>query len=314
MQVYKSIEEFTNKKNAIVTIGTFDGMHVGHQKIMKRLKEIALLENGETVILTFFPHPRTVINSDENELKQINTLDEKIKLFEHFGIDHLIIHPFTQHFSRLTAIEFVRDILVNKIGTKKLITGYNHQFGRNREGSFEQLQEWSKLYHFPIEQIPEQDIHHIAVSSTKIRNALLRGDIRTANDFLGHDFSLTGKVVKGEQLGKKLGFPTANLFVQEKYKIIPADGIYAVNILYADKTYNGMLYIGNRPTLQGKEQRIEVNIFDFDKTVYDEILTVFLKEKIRDDMKFADTKALQQQMQKDKKSALKILMKTNNTD
>jgi riboflavin kinase/FMN adenylyltransferase len=237
-------------------------------------------------------------------------MDERIALFEKYGIDHLIIHPFTKEFSRLSATEFVRDILVNKIGTKTLVIGYDHRFGRHREGTFETLEEVAQLYDFDLIEILEQDVNNIAVSSTKIRNALLAGDIATANQFLGHDFELTGTVIHGDKVGKSLGYPTANMKIKDHYKLIPATGIYAVFVLVDDECYEGMLYIGNRPTLNGTKQSIEVNILDFDKEIYGKMITVSLKYKVRDDMKLNSLDELKQQIDKDKAMTIKLLSET----
>src|SRR4051812_21803731 len=241
MKVYTHIEDFKDVKNPVVTTGTFDGVHLGHQKIISRLKEAAREENGETVLLTFYPHPCMVLFPEDNDLKLINTQEEKIELLEQYGIDHLIIYPFTKEFSRLTSVEFVRNILVNSIGTKRLVIGYNHHFGRNREGSFEHLKEYGPLYGFEVEEIPAKDIDSIEISSTKIRNALQTGDVKTAASYLGHEFSITGKVVDGKKIGREIGYPTANLFVDDKYKIIPADGVYAVKVRHDNSEYGGML-------------------------------------------------------------------------
>lgn len=267
MKVYTNIEDFKNVRNPVVTTGTFDGVHLGHQKIISRIKDVAKNENGETVLLTFYPHPRMVLFPDDNELKLINTQEEKIKLLEHYGVDHLIIYPFTKEFSRLTSVEFVRNILVNTIKTKRLVIGYNHHFGRNREGSFDHLKEYGPLYGFEVEEIPAQDIDSIEISSTKIRNALQEGAITVANEYLGHTYSLTGKVVVGKKLGRTIGYPTANIYIEDKYKLIPSDGVYAVNVLHNGELYGGMLNIGNNPTVTDKGRSIEVNIFNFNKDI-----------------------------------------------
>ncbi len=304
MKVYTDIDDFKEVKNPIVTTGTFDGVHLGHQKIINRLKDAAKEENGETVLLTFSPHPRMVLFPDDNELKLLNTPSEKIELLEKYGVDHLIIYPFTKEFSRLTSIEFVRNILVNKIQTKRLIIGYNHHFGRNREGSFEHLKEYGPLYGFDVEEIPAKDIDHIQISSTKIRNALFTGDVKTATVYLGHDYTLTGTVVKGRQLGRTIGYPTANLEITDKYKLIPGDGVYAVKIKHKGEVYGGMLNIGNNPTIEGKGKSIEVNIFNFDKTIYGDETTIYFIERLRDEVKFNNLEELKEQLAKDKKESL----------
>lgn len=310
MKVYHSLEEFEKIANGVVTIGTFDGVHVGHQKIISSLDYLAEERNGETIVLTLYPHPRMVLYPDDNDLKLITTMDERIELFERYGIDHLIIHPFTKEFSRLSATEFVRDILVNKMGTKTLVIGYDHRFGRHREGTFETLEEVAPLYNFDLIEIPEQDVNNIAVSSTKIRNALMAGDITTANQYLGHDFELTGTVIHGDKVGKTLGYPTANLEIKDRYKLIPASGIYAVYVQVNDDLYKGMLYIGSRPTLNGTKQSIEVNILDFDKDIYGKMITVALKYKVREDMKLNSIEELKLQIDKDKAETIKLLSET----
>ncbi len=299
MKVYRSLEEFTRLDNAIVTTGTFDGVHYGHQKIISRLEELAKQYAGESVIITFFPHPRLVLFPEDNDLKLINTLDEKIELLEKSGIDHLLIIPFTKEFSRLSSLEFIQQILVDKIGTKKLVIGYDHHFGKNREGSFEHLKHYSTEYGFEVEEIPEQDINDVAVSSTKIRNAILDGNVTVANKYLGYNFSLRGIVKKGDQIGRTLGFPTANISLAESYKIIPTDGIYAVNVFLEDRKLQGMLYIGDRPTVQGKSKVIEVNIFDFSEDVYDQLIKVEFLQYIRGDKYFNSLEELKDALAKD---------------
>lgn len=304
MKVYTNLEDFKGVKNPVVTTGTFDGVHLGHQKIISRLKDVAREEKGETVLLTFSPHPRMVLFPDDNELKLLNTLPEKIELLDKYGVDHLIIYPFTKEFSRLTSIEFVRNILVNSIQTKRLVIGYNHHFGRNREGSFEHLKEYGPLYGFEVEEIPAKDIDHIQISSTKIRNALLIGDVKTATDYLGHTYTLTGTVVTGKKLGRTIGYPTANIQVKDQYKLIPGDGVYAVRIKHKNVFYGGMLNIGNNPTVEGKGKSIEVNIFDFDKVIYGDEATIYFVERLRDEVKFNNLEELKEQLAKDKLESL----------
>lgn len=307
MKVYRSLSEFTRLEKAIVTTGTFDGVHYGHQKIINRLHELAKQYDGESVIITFFPHPRLVLFPEDNDLKLINTLDEKIELLEKSGIDHLLIIPFTKEFSRLSSLEFIQQILVDKIGTKKLVIGYDHHFGKNREGSFEHLKHYSTEYGFDVEEIPEQDINDVAVSSTKIRNAILEGNVTVANNYLGYKFNLRGIVKKGDQIGRTLGFPTANISLAESYKIIPADGIYAVNVFLNNQKLQGMLYIGDRPTVNGKSKVIEVNIFDFSSDVYDQELKVEFLHYIRGDKHFNSLDELKIALAKDEADVRKIL-------
>lgn len=308
MKVYRGIEAFQKRERAVVTTGTFDGVHIGHRIILDRLKQLAKKVNGESVLLTFYPHPRMVLQP-ESDLALINTIDEKIQLLEEAGIEHLIIQPFTKDFSRTTSLEFVRDILVNQIGTHRLVIGYDHHFGRNREGSFEHLQEFGPLYGFEVEEIPPQDIDNVNVSSTKIRTALSSGDLVTANNYLGYTFFIRGKVIQGLQLGRKLGYPTANIDIENAYKIIPANGIYAVEVRLANKSFQGMMNIGTRPTVkegQGKLS-LEVHLFDFEQDIYGEEIEVRFISKIREEKKFDSLDDLQKEMDKDKVRCLAAL-------
>lgn len=308
VKVYTDINTYQNVNNPIATIGTFDGVHIGHQTIIKRLRELAEQENGEVVLLTFFPHPRMVLQPDNRDLRMINTQIEKIQLLEKAGVDHVVIYPFTKEFSRMTAVEYVRDILVNRLQVKKLVIGYDHHFGRNREGNFEHLVELSHLYGFDVEEIPAQDIDDINVSSTKVRKALMSGDIETAKSYLGHDFTLTGTVVEGKQRGRSIGYPTANLSIPEFYKIVPADGVYAVRVQVEGNWYKGMLNIGGNPTVtDGGERTIEVNIFDFDQNIYGQQATLEFVARLRDEERFSDLESLKQQLDRDKQDSLKVL-------
>ncbi len=307
MKTYNHIDEFSKISSAVVTIGTFDGVHIGHQKIISRLQEISRQINGETVILTFFPHPRMILHPEDKAIKLITTMHEKAERLEKLGIDHLIITPFTRDFSNLSPQEYISKVLVDKIGTKHIVIGYDHRFGKDREGGLEHLQRFSSDFGFEVEEIPEQDINDVAVSSSKIRNAILCGDVKTAADFLGYPFHLTGKVIKGDQIGRTLGFPTANLFVEETYKLIPADGIYAVNVQINPvgdhtKRLNGMAYIGHRPTINGMTHNIEVNIFDFDEDIYGSTLRINFLNFIRGDENFISLEALKVQLAKDEEA------------
>jgi riboflavin kinase/FMN adenylyltransferase len=312
MKVYTNIEDFKNVKNPVVTTGMFDGVHIGHQKIINRIREIAKEKNGETVLLTFYPHPRMVLFPDDNDLELINTQQEKIQLLEKYGIDHLIIYPFTKDFSRLSSIEFVRNILVNKINTRWLVIGYNHHFGRNREGSFEHLKEYGPTYGFDVEEIPAQDIDSIEVSSTKIRNALKCGDVKLAASYLGHYYSLNGSVQQGLQLGRQLGYPTANIAIDDKHKLIPSDGIYTVKIKHNGEVYGGMLSVGNNPTVENKGRSIEVNIFNFNKSIYNEEIAVYFIDRLRDEVKFNNLEELKVQLKQDEENSLTILSSNYN--
>jgi len=307
VNVYNSIDNFPGSANAVVTIGTFDGVHIGHQQIIRNLRKLAAETHGETVLLTFFPHPRMVLQPDDNDLKLITTMVEREELLRSFGIDHLIIQPFDKEFSRISATEFVRDQLMQKIGMKTLVIGYDHHFGRNREGSYKDLEEMAPVYGFRLEEINEQVINHIAVSSTKVRKALLEGDIDSANQLLGHRFSFRGKVVMGDKIGRTLGFPTANIEIPEAYKLVPAEGIYAVQIRIGQQLKKGMLYIGTRPVVNGKSLRIEVNIFEFDQEIYNQEIQVMFVSRIRGDLPFTDINALKEKMKEDKVIATKLL-------
>jgi len=307
LKVYHSISDFQNVSRPILTTGTFDGVHFGHKIIIDRLKEIANNQNGETVLLTFSPHPRMVLFPDDHNLQLINTLDEKIKLLEQAGIDHLIIHPFTKAFSRTTSMQFVRDIIVNELNTHKLVIGYNHHFGRNREGSFEHLKEYAPLYGFEVEEISAQLIDDVSISSTKIRQALLSGDVSKAADYLGYNYTLQGQVIEGQQIGRTLGFPTANLKVLDGSKLIPKDGVYAVHVEVKRQTFKGMMNIGNNPSLISKKHSLEVHIFDFDSDIYDEQIEVRFIKHIREEISFDNLDALKIQLEQDEDIAKAIL-------
>lgn len=309
MKIYHGLDDFTRLSYAVVTSGTFDGVHVGHQKILSRLCEIADKNHGETVVITFWPHPRLLLKPDDHTLKLLNTFEEKAELLKEQGIQHLVRIPFTKEFSQLTSEEFIKDILVDTIGTRKLVIGYDHRFGKNREGSFEQLVLNASRYGFDVEEIPRQEIDHLAVSSTKIRHALEAGDIETSNHLIGRPYSITGRVVPGDKIGRSIGFPTANIEVDTNYKLIPSDGIYAVTVKQAHNTYGGMLYIGYRPTISGTKRNIEVNIFDFDKNIYGESITVHFQKMIRGDRTFTNLEELTRQLHQDKVDSLRILEK-----
>lgn len=309
MKVYRHIDEFRKLNNAVVTIGTFDGVHIGHRKIISRLVEEARKTGGESVILTFFPHPRMILHPEDESLRLITTIQEKIELIGMLGVGHLIITPFTRDFSNLSPEAYIEQILVGKIGIRKIIIGYDHRFGKDRAGNFSLLQQYAPVYQYEIEEIPEQDMHDVAVSSTKVRQALLNGDVKTAHDFLGYPFQLSGKVIKGDQLGRQIGFPTANLLIGESYKLIPADGIYAVLVEHRDghRQGKGMAYIGNRPTINGMIRNIEVNIFDFNEDIYGQTLTLHFLYFIRGDMKFDGLEELQRQIARDKEAVLSLI-------
>ena len=307
MRVYQHINEFQKSEAPVVlTTGTFDGVHIGHQKIIKRLKEVADLCNGETVLLTFHPHPRSVLQPDA-ALKMLTTMDEKISLLERFGLDHLIIHPFDKAFSRTTSLEFVRDLLVNQLGVQKLVIGYDHHFGRNREGSFEHLMEFGPLYGFDVEEIAALDVDHVNVSSTKIRNALLNGDLDTSRTYLSYDYSITGTVIKGKQLGRNIGYPTANLDIAQQTKLIPSNGVYAVDCEVNGLTYHGMLNLGTNPTVEADGRKLEVHLFQFSEDIYGQQLKVTFKHRIRDEQKFDSIESLKEQLKLDEATAHRLL-------
>ena len=307
MKVYYGIQEFQKLENAVVTSGTFDGVHLGHQKILKRLAEVAQQTGGESVVITFYPHPRTVVSADNQEVKLLSTLDEKIELLTQNGVQHLLVIPFTREFSELTSEEFIQKVIINTIGTKTLVIGYDHRFGKNREGGFDYLVQNASRYGFGVEEISRQDIDHIAVSSSKIRKAIQDGDMTQAQHFLGRNYDLNGLVVKGKQIGRTIGFPTANIQVREQTKLVPQDGVYAVWVYYNAEKLRGMLNIGNRPTVDGTYKTIEVNILDFNKEIYGENLRVEFVQKVRAEQKFNGLDALKAQIAQDKLTVSDIL-------
>jgi riboflavin kinase / FMN adenylyltransferase len=309
MKIYKGINEFVKIENAVVTSGTFDGVHLGHQKILKRLNEVAQQSAGESVVITFYPHPRSVVSTENQSVKLLSTFDEKAELLQQNGVNHLLVIPFTREFSELKTEEFIQKILVDKIGTKKLVIGYDHRFGKNREGGFDYLQANAQKYGFEVEEILRQDVENIGVSSSKIRKALAEGDVPTANHFLGRNYSLSGIVVKGKQLGRTIGFPTANVLTNESDKLIPHKGVYAVKVKYKDELFGGMLNIGFRPTVEGTFQTIEVNIFDFDKDIYGENISIEFIQKTRNEQKFNGLEELKAQIRRDKDEVMLILNK-----
>ena len=308
MKIHTDLNNF-NVHKPVVTIGTFDGIHKGHYEIISRLIKLTKKVHGESVVFTLWPHPRIVIEPNNTNLKLLNTLDEKIELLEKSGVEHLIIYPFTKEFSQLSSYDFIKDILVNQIGVKFLVFGYDHQFGRNREGKFKNLKEYANLFGFKIEKIDALNVDKINVSSTKIRNALVSGNIDIANKYLGYAYFIKGIVGDGSKIGRSLGFPTANLIVQDRYKLIPADGVYAVEVRINNNYYKGILNIGIRPTIKdhSEDKSIEVHILDFNKNIYNKNITIIFKKKIRDEQKFDNIELLKKQLLSDKKKALSIL-------
>ncbi|MAP55840.1 bifunctional riboflavin kinase/FAD synthetase [Altibacter sp.] len=306
MKEYSSAAAFTSGRQTVVTIGTFDGVHIGHKAILHRLVATAKKEDLDSVLLTFFPHPRMVLQTDTS-LQLINTISEKKELLQQTGLDHLVIHPFTHAFSRLTAVEYVRDILVNKLRAKKIIIGYDHRFGRNRTATIEDLRDFGKTYHFEVEEISAQELDEVAVSSTKIRRALLAGDITTANNFLGYPFMLTGTVIKGKRIGRTLAYPTANLHIAENYKLIPKNGVYVVRSNIDGNTAYGITSIGTNPTVGGTETTIETYFLDLDMDLYNRSLRIEFLTHIRDEAHFKDVDLLKQAIEKDEQFARSYL-------
>jgi len=308
LNTIQNISNFSTSEKTYVTIGTFDGVHFGHKHIIEKLVLEAKKANRKSVLLTFFPHPRMVLQKD-NSLELINTIEERAELLKETGLDYLIIHPFSKEFSRMTALEFVRDILVNQLNISKLIIGYDHHFGKNREGNIVQLTEYSHLYDFTVEEIPAQDIDDVSVSSTKVRHALAEGNIETANNYLGYNFMLTGTVVNGKQLGGKIGYPTANIDVKESYKLIPKTGVYIVKSTIDKKVVFGIMNIGNRPTVDGNYQTIEVHFLDFNSDLYNQNITIELLYFLRNEKKFSGIETLVLQIKKDEQIARNFINK-----
>ena len=309
MKIHLGTETIKNIKNAVVTSGTFDGVHLGHQQILARLREVANEIDGETVLITYWPHPRLVLNPSDRTLSLLSTFPEKANLLEKYGIDHLVKVPFTKEFSQMSPETYIQVILKERIKTKKLIIGYDHRFGINRSGGLDELIHYAPNYDYEVEEIPRKDIEEIGISSTKIRNALNSGDVSFANSFLGRLYSITGKVVHGEKRGRDIGFPTANINVKEGYKLIPADGVYAVKVCDKYKKLDGMLNIGTRPTVGGENRSIEVHIFDFNEDIYDSEICIEFVTRIRKEQKFESVDALKAQLRIDEKAVRAELSK-----
>lgn len=308
MQVHTDLSTFIDVQRPVLTTGTFDGVHLGHQTILHRLKEVAEREEGQSVLFTFFPHPRLVLHPTDNDLKLLSTQQEKAALLEAAGLDHLVVVPFSRTFSRMHALDFVRDVLVDQLRIHAMVIGYDHRFGRNREGDINLLRQLGEAYDFLVEEIPAQEIDHVKVSSTKVREALLKGEVGLANDLLGYAYSLSGVVVKGDQLGRQLGYPTANIGGIDPFKLIPGNGVYAVNVTLKDGLYKGMMSIGVRPTVvENGGRTIEVNLFDFDRDIYGEPITVRVRHRLRDEVRFEGLDALKAQLLKDRTDSLRLL-------
>lgn len=309
MKIHLGTETIHEIKNAVVTAGTFDGVHVGHQQILSKLRALADKTGGQTVLITYWPHPRLVLKPWENTLLLLSTFPEKANLLEHYGVDHLVKIPFTQEFAQMSPEDYIKVILSENVKTSQMIIGYDHRFGKDRAGGLEELKAFAPKYNFEVEEIPRQDIDEIGISSTKIRSALETGDIETANKYLGRSYSLSGKVAHGKKIGRSIGFPTANIVVKESYKLIPADGIYAVKVCNKYRKFDGMLNIGQRPTVGGENKTIEAHIFDFNQDIYDKEISIEFIDHIRNEIKFDSIEALKHQLEDDEKAVRKRLSK-----
>ncbi len=307
MKIYQCIQDFKAVSHPIVTIGTFDGVHLGHQAIFSKMKEEARKTGGETVVITFFPHPRLVLYQDSVNLKFINTREKKIERLEKIGIDHLVIIPFTKAFARNTSEQFITNYVVKYIHPAKVIIGYDHHFGKNREGNIALLERLKSKFGYEVEEVPPYFVDGAPVSSTRIRNLLHEGNVKDANRMLGYDYAITGEVVRGKALGRKIGYPTANLELPNEYKLIAANGVYACRVLIGNRTFKGMGNIGVRPTIDHGDLTIEVNIFDFDEEIYGQKITIEFVDRLRDEKKFKDIEALKKQLAKDKERSIRLL-------
>lgn len=305
MKVYHNIKEVKSYKKTIVTLGTFDGVHKGHQAILKELVFQSQLLNIDSLVLTFFPHPRLIVSKDD-KIKLLNTIDERIHLLESNNINHFVIHPFDEDFANLTPEQFVKNILVDQFNVQKIVIGHDHRFGKNRAADFNDLKKFGQQYGFDVEEISAQLVDEVSVSSTKIRNALFEGNVELANEYLGYQYSIQGEVQKGNQLGRTINFPTANIEIKEEYKLIPKIGVYAVNVIHHSIRYFGMMNIGMRPTINGTTKTIEVNIFNFEKDIYGDFLKIEFVKKIREEQKFESFDHLKQQLYKDQNTVKNI--------
>lgn len=307
MKVIEDLALFEKPDFSVVTIGTFDGVHVGHQVILNQLTKVARDHNGKSILITFWPHPRFVLKGADPSLKLLSTFEEKVHLLSALNLDYLIKIPFTPEFSNLSADDFVKKILVDPIGTKRLFIGYDHHFGRNREGDIHFLQKSAEKHDFQVEEIPRQDIDDIGVSSTKIRNHLSEGEVQLANVLLGTAYSIEGKVVHGDKLGRTIGYPTANIEIRDDYKLLPADGAYAVRMILKRKKLDGMCNIGFKPTVKGNKRTIEAHLFQFNSDIYGEDISLEFIQVLRKEMKFDSVAELKAQLDKDKQHAIKLL-------
>lgn len=308
MKVYNNFSDFVKVPNAIVTIGTFDGVHLGHKAIFNDMIKSAKSIGGETVVITFYPHPRQVLNIDSSNLRFITTQEEKLKLFEESGIDNVIVVNFTKEFSRVSSESFIRDYIIENIAPVKIVIGYDHHFGKNRMGDFNLLHDMKSKHHFELQRIKAQDVENIAVSSTKIRHALKQGDVAHANALLGYQYSYLGKVVSGKKIGREIGYRTANLDVKKEFRLIETPGVYATYVDYEGTLYKSMTYIGRKPTVNNDDvENIEVHIFDFDQDLYDKDIKIRFVSRIRAEQKFDDLEALKKQLEIDEKKIREIL-------
>lgn len=311
MKTFTSTTHFSPSTKTIITIGTFDGVHIGHKKILQKVVAEAKKNNLTSAVLTFFPHPRFILNQN-SDLKLLNTIEEKKALLNSTGLDALLIHPFDQEFANLSPEQFVKKILVDQLKISKIIIGYDHRFGKNRAADINDLIQFGTKYNFEVEQISAQELNEIAISSTKIRTALSNGDISLANSYLGYPYSFSGKVIKGKQIGRTIGFPTANIEIQEPLKLLPKNGVYIVKCLVKNQEVNGIMNIGNRPTLNGTSQSIEVHLLNFDEDIYGLEITVKMIDFIRNEQKFENLDQLKSQIQKDKIQAVNFIKNTAN--
>ena len=309
MNVYRDISKLPSFKNAVITIGTFDGVHQGHLQIIRQLVEEARNVQGTPVVITFYPHPKQVVETGRKPIFILNTLEEKTTLLAKAGIEHLVVVPFSQEFAEQPAADYVQHFLVNNFHPHTIIIGYDHRFGRNREGDYHLLEAMAAAHQYQVKEIPEHVLRDVTISSTRIREALLEGNVQKANEFLGYDYFFTGLVTEGNKLGRTIGYPTANLQVQDDQKLVPGYGVYAVQVVVENMpgVFGGMMNIGTRPTVDGTRRAIEVNIFSFDEMIYDRLVTVTLLARLRDEVKFSGLEALKEQLAKDKQDALKVL-------
>lgn len=309
MKIHLGTEKIHEIENAVVTAGTFDGVHIGHQKILNRIRDVADKTNGQTVLITYWPHPRLVLKPWDNTLLLLSTFPEKANLLEAQGIDHLVKIPFTRDFASMSPEEYIKVVLNERINTRKMIIGYDHRFGKDRSGGLDELKAFAPKYNFDVEEISRQDIDEIGISSTKIRTALQSGDITTANTYLGRNYCVSGRVIHGNQLGRSIGYPTANIEVKENYKLIPADGVYAVKVCNKYTKFDGMLNIGQKPTIGGENKTIEVNIFDFNQDIYNTEITIEFVDHVRNEIKFDSLDSLKLQLAEDEKAVRNRLSK-----